>query len=327
MSLQNKTVLITGIGGAIGQRLAEIAVQKGLIVKGLQRSPAPRNLTDLGIEIFQGDITDSGIAAQACKGVDIVIHSAAIVQADGDLNEFRRVNVGGALNLANAAKAAGVQTFVQISSVLVYGFQYPNRVTELGPFYTGKNPYCLTKLESDQKVMALNAPPNFGVIVIRPGDVYGPRSIPWVIRPLELMRARKFFLLNNGRGVMNHVYVDNLIDGIFLAIEQKSYGEAFNITDGCETSWKEYYTRLAQLENLPKPYSARAAVAKIATRILPKDWINASPAEIDAVTRLYPYSIDKAQRVLGYKPRISLDEGMVQTRIWLKSFSTSVVSS
>jgi nucleoside-diphosphate-sugar epimerase len=318
MNLSHKTLMITGIGGAIGERLAEIAVQKGLKVRGLQRSILSPKLADLGIEMTQGSITDPDLVTRACAGVDIVIHTAAIVKADGDLDEFRRVNVGGSVNLAQAAQAAGVKIFVQISSVLVYGFQYPNGITEVGPFYAGDNPYCLTKLESEQQVLALNAP-DFGVIVIRPGDVYGPRSIPWVVQPLKLMRQRKFFLLNNGRGVINHVYVDNLVEAIFLAIEKQAYGEAFNITDGCETSWKEYYTRLAQLGNLPKPLPARAALAKLLAKILPKRWISVSPAEIDATTRLHTYSIAKAQRVLGYNPSISLDEGMARIHAWLKT--------
>jgi nucleoside-diphosphate-sugar epimerase len=319
MNLQNKTILITGIGGCVGQRLAELAVQKGAIVKGLQRSPLPAGWAEpLGIELFQGSITDSALATKACQGVDIVVHTAAIVKEDGDLQELRAVNVGGSLTVAQAAKNIGVKTFVQISSVMVYGFQYPDQVTETGPFYTGKNAYCLTKLESDQAVLKLNGG-EFGVIVIRPGDIYGSRSDPWVVRPLQMMRDRKFVLLDQGQGIINHVYIDNLIDAIFLAIEQEAYGEAFNITDGCQTTWKEYYLRLAQLENLQKLPSVRSRVAKIVLRILPKGLMGVLPDAIDVGSRRHTYSIQKAIQQLGYQPRISLDEGMAKIAAELKA--------
>ncbi len=319
MDLSHKTLLITGIGGCIGQRIAELAVARGIKVRGLQRSPDTSDLAGrLGIEMIAGSVTDPEIAHRACKDIDLVIHTAAIVKEEGDLAEFRKVNVEGTLTMAHAAKQAKVKAFVQLSSVVVYGVRYPKYVTESGPFYQGKNPYCLTKLESDQQVLALNNPPDFGVIVIRAGDVYGPRSVPWVIRPLEMMRSRKFFLLNNGRGVMNHVYVDNLVDAIFLALEQEAYGEAFNITDGCETTWKDYYQRLAKIENLPKYPSAPAILAKIILKLFPNNKIGATADTIDISTRRYPYSIEKARHRLGYQPQINLEEGMATTGDWVR---------
>ncbi|NJR67758.1 MAG: HAD-IB family hydrolase [Synechococcales cyanobacterium CRU_2_2] len=325
MEMQGQTLLITGIGGCVGQQVMRRAVQQGMRVRGLQRSPDRENFAEtLGVEMLQGDITDPDVLAKVCEGVDIVVHAAAIVKESGELDEFRQVNVVGSVALAKAAQAAGVKAFVQVSSVVVYGMNYPEYVTEEGPFYDGQNPYCLTKLESEQQVMALNNPNSgFGVIVIRPGDVYGPRSIPWVVRPLEMMRDGSFFLINNGRGVINHVYVDNLVDGIFLAIAQQAYGEAFNITDGCHTSWKDYYQRLAKLENITKLRRVPAALAKLAIRLFPNRKFDATPDTIDIATRRFPYSIEKAQRVLGYQPQVDLDKGMAQTQDWLMSIKSN----
>lgn len=322
MNLEGKTLLITGIGGFIGLRAAELAIARGMRVKGLQRSIEKATLAEqLGAEVVIGDIRDPIAAEKACQGVDIVLHTAAAVGVGIPVEKMRAINVEGTLAIAKAAKKAGAASFVHLSSVMVYGFNYPNQVTETGPFYTGNNPYCKTKLESEQAILPLNHPPEFGVVIIRPGDVYGPRSTAWVVHPLELMQKQKFALINGGRGTMNHVYVDNLIDAIFLAIEKEVYGEAFNITDGCTTTWKEYYTRLAEIGGFPKPTSLPLFMVKAAARLKQND-PDLSLEAIEFLTRFHPYSIEKARSVLGFEPRINLDEGMRCTAEWLETKST-----
>ncbi|MGG6270648.1 NAD-dependent epimerase/dehydratase family protein [Leptolyngbya sp. AN03gr2] len=314
MNLQDKTLLITGIGGSIGLRTAELALAQGMKVRGLQRSAdKAQKARDLGAEVLVGSINDPEAAKLACENVDIVLHAAAIVKETGNAEEFYSTNVHGTLTMATAAINAHVGTFVNLSSVMVYGMNYANGITEEGALYTGKNFYCRTKIEAEKLLLQLNNPPHFGVINIRPGDVYGPNATSWVVRPLQMMRSGKFVLVNGGCGVMNHVYIDNLIDGCFLAIEKQAYGETFNITDGAQTSWKDYYSRLATISNQPKPISMPAFLAKAAAKAL-----NISPDTIGFTTRPYPYSIEKARQSLGYVPRITLDEGMSRTADWLR---------
>jgi nucleoside-diphosphate-sugar epimerase len=327
MNLKDKTILITGIGGFIGLRTTELAIAQGMHVRGIENDPNNAKIAQsLGAKVFVGSICDPAVAQEACQGVDIVLHTAALVKEGGSLEEFRNVNVGGTLNIAKAAMNAGVKTFVHLSSVIVYGFIYPNQVTEEGPLRSENNPYSLTKIESEQEILKLNAPPNFGVIIIRPTAVYGPRSNPWVVRPLSLMRQKRFVIPDSGRGVMNHLYIDNLIDGIFLAIEKQAYGEAFNISDGQETSWKEYYTRLAKAGNVPdEPLSLPAPIVKSLIRL---EWLRMKilglkpvifPAAVDFSTSPHAYSIKKAQTQLGYKPKITLEQGMEYIREWLEN--------
>jgi nucleoside-diphosphate-sugar epimerase len=324
MNLKNKTLLITGIGGFIGLRAAELALAKEMKVRGLQRSEAKaQKAQQLGAQVIVGSITDPVAARKACQGADIVLHTAAIVKEGGSPKDFYEVNVGGTLNMAKAAKDAGVKTFVHLSSVMVYGFNFPNQVAEAGPLCGENNPYCQTKIESEKELLKLNAPPDFGIIIIRPGDVYGPGSTSWVVRPLQLMRERVFALANGGQGVMNHVYVDNLIEGIFLAIEKEAYGEAFNITDGQETSWQEYFTRLAAIGNAPVPFSLPASLLKFIAglRCFGQSVMGKTPdtlpESVNWVTRPYAYSIAKARNQLDYEPKIDIEEGMRRTKEWL----------
>lgn len=326
MNLCGKTLLISGIGGFIGLRTTEIALAKGLKVRGLQHSQIKaKKAQKLGADVMIGSVTDPATVQKACQGVDIVLHTAAIVKEHGSLQHFREVNVGGTVNMAKAAHNAGVKTFVHLSSVLVYGFNYPDHVTEADPIFAENHPYCQTKIESENALLQLNFPPDFNIIILRPGDVYGPGSYPWVIRPLQLMRQKIFRLANNGQGVINHLYIDNLIDAIFLAIEKEASGEIFNITDGQETSWKEYFTRLAEIANLPAPLSLPKNELKLLLQLrhqglkLIRKKPDILPEALDFITRPHAYSIAKAQSVLNYQPKIDLDEGLRRTQKWLQT--------
>jgi len=322
MNLNNKTILITGIGQFIGSRSAELATTQGMKVRGLQTSP--EKLPNLNGEVIVGSLTDPVIARKACQGVDIVLHAEQLGQEAGDIKHFREVNVTGTINIAKAAKAAGVKTFVHLSSVLVYGFNYPNGVTESGPLCGENNPYCETKIEAEAELLKLNSPPEFGIIIIRAGDVYGPGSIPWVVRPLLMMRQKLFAYANDGKGVINHLYIDNLVDAIFLAIEKQLYGEIFNITDGQETSWKDYFLQLAAMEGLAPPMSLPKEEMKLFLRLrhqgqkLFRQKADILPDSVDFMSRPYAYSTEKAKRLLNYQPKIGLEEGMQITSAWVQ---------
>lgn len=325
MELKGRTIAITGIGGFIGLRAAELARSRGMKVRGLDLSAeAASRARALGAEVVIGGTTDERAAAEACSGADIILHTAAIVKEGGSMDEFRRVNVGGTTAVARAARSTGAKVFVHLSSVMVYGFTYPRNVTETGPRRGENNPYCQTKIESEDAILGMNDPPRFGVIVIRPGDVYGPGSVPWVIRPVSLMRSGRFALVDGGRGIMNHVYVDNLVDGIFLAVIHDAFGEAFNITDGAETTFREYFTRLAKAAAVRRPFPVPSVVLRPLARVAAAvDRIRGrepqfTPDAVAFVTRPHSYSVEKARKLLGYEPAIGLDEGMRRTGDWLQ---------
>lgn len=322
MDLNRKTLLITGIGSFIGQRTTEMAIARGMNVVGLEPlSDAAQQAEKKGATVTIGSTTDETVLERVCKGVDIVVHTESINQPSGELEQFRLTNVKGTINLATAAKRSGVKAFIHLSSTLVYGFNYPDQITEEGSLRDENNPFCQTKIESEAAVLELNDPPNFGVIALRAGDIYGPEADTWVIRPLTLMQQKVFVLIDGGRGTINHLYIDNLIDGILLALKQEAYGEIFNLTDGAQTSWKEYYLRLAEISGMPKPISMPKFLVKKAAQFKSAG-INFSPESIDFVTRQNSYSTKKAQHILGFTPRIDLDEGMARTAKWLSKHPT-----
>jgi len=325
MELKGKTLAITGIGGFIGLRMAERAREIGMEIQGLDFDPRVlEQVRESGFKCFSGDVTNPEDCEQLCRGADIVFNTAATLDAKAPIEVARRINVRGAVNMAEAARKAGARYFVQLSSVMVYGYTYPPYVTEDGPLRGENNPYCQTKIEGERALMGLHQPGEFDVIIIRPGDVYGPRSQPWVLGPATMMSQGKFVAVKNNTGIMNHLHVDNLIDGIFLALEQDAGGETFNLTDGAETTFDDYF---AYLEKFVGKKSTRLPAGVLRTLFGAIDFfcrLRNKPSPVDAsilsiFMRPHPYSIEKARAQLGYEPRICLEDGMQEVKQHLKA--------
>ena len=310
-------IAITGIGGFIGLRMAERARDLGWTVRGLDLSPqAAERARAVGAEVVVGSVNDEEAVQSAIANADIVFHTAAVVEEDGPRELYERVNIEGTRTVATIASRAGVHQFVQLSSVMVYGFDYPQDIDEEGPLDGAANIYNETKLRSDRLAMEFDGVHGIGVIVIRPGDVYGSGSVPWILRPLDLIRRGLFMLPDGGRGVINHVHVDNLLDGIFLALEKNVGGEVFNISDGVATSCREFFGPVAKMAGKRSIPTLPAILVFVLIAISVQLWrlfgsrFPASAAATRFLMRRNRYSIAKAQRVLGYQPRVTLDAGM-----------------
>ncbi len=331
MDLAGKTVAITGIGGFIGLRLAARAAQAGLIVRGLELfEGGAAKARAVGATVVVGDMNDRAAAAEAVRGADFVVHTAATVAAGGELAEFRRVNVEGTRTVADAARNAGAARFVHLSSVMVYGFDFAPNVAEDGPLRGEGNPYCITKIESEKVALDFDDAGGGGgmrVIALRPGDVYGRGSRAWITAPLEFMKKGQFVLPNGGRGILNHVHVDNLVDAIFASLENggSAFGQSINVTDGDTTTCLAFYERLAKMIGITKVPTAPGALLTFGLGIAERLHLvlkGERIALVDTVRflgRPHAYSIDKARRVLGYSPRVSLDAGLADVAAWVAS--------
>jgi nucleoside-diphosphate-sugar epimerase len=323
MRIDGTTIAITGAGGFIGLHLVEALRARGAKVRGLDVTPgAAGRVTRAGAEAILGDVTRRDDLERLLQGAAAVVHTAAVVSEGGDRARFERINVGGTRNVIAAARASGVRRVVHLSSVMVYGFGFPNGVREEGPLAGEGNAYCETKIESEALVLDADRRGEIAATVIRPGDVYGPGSMPWIVRPLQMMKKRLFAVPRGG--VLNHVWVGNLVDAIALSLEKDATGEAFNVSDGVATPVEDFFRRLAQIAGrrliaLPAPI-LRAAFGTIeraadAIRVEPP----ARASAVDFLMRPGRYSIEKAERVLGYRPRVDLDEGMARIASWARA--------
>ena len=312
-------IAITGIGGFIGLRAAERALERDWEVRGIDVDPqGVQRARELGAEAAVGSVEQPQQLRECFAGVDVVLHTAAIVDESGDPGRFEAINVEGTRNVAEAALDADVRRLVHLSSVMVYGFDYPDGIDE--SFEAGEltNIYCRTKRDSERVARQFDDDPHLGVIVIRPGDVYGARSRPWVLRPLEMMKSGLFRLPEGGRGLINHVHVDNLLDAVFAALDQDATGEVFNVTDGEPTEAAQFFAHHATMLGEQGVATAPTVLLKaFAAASAPLFGLfgaepPASPEALRFLCRSGTICSQKARRQLDYEPRLGLDEGMGQ---------------
>ncbi|TVR00995.1 MAG: NAD-dependent epimerase/dehydratase family protein [Deltaproteobacteria bacterium] len=311
---------ITGSAGFIGRALCHEAHRRGWAIRGLDLRAPPPNTPG---EHLRGSITDAHAAHTLCRGATHVVHTAAVVGEDGDAELFQHINVHGTRTIAHAAVEAEVEHLVHLSSVMVYGFLYPPNVAEDGPLAGHDNPYCRTKIEAELLLRALHAAGALPLTILRPGDVWGPGSPPWVVRPLQLMRHRLFIIPGGGRGVLNLLWIDHLVDAILLALERGPHGETFNVTDGHAIPCHDYFTRLGRLVGRRVPalpgsvlstaFAGLGAVCRTLDRVPP-----ASPAAVRFLLRPHSYSTERARRDLGLRVRVELDDGFDRIADWLR---------
>lgn len=312
-----ETVLITGAGGFIGRHLQDRLERAGVVVRGVDLVADPQR------GIVAGSTLEPEGWLSALDGVDAVVHTAATVSNVAPLDQAWTVNVLGTDRVMRAAADAGVGHFVHLSSIAAFGEDFPDGVTEDHPAHLTGHSYADTKINGEAVVLAAHASGLIDCTIVRPGDVYGPASRPWVLIPIDLIRRRQAILPDHGRGVFSPTYIDNLTDGIALTLSQPvARGEIFTLTDGVGVTCWEYFSCLADLvggrvRSLPGPLAKALALSVgAATRRLGGE-SELGPASFGMLTRRGTYSIAKARRMLGYEPAVDLDEGMRRVGAWL----------
>ena len=311
LDLRGKRVAITGAGGFIGSALARRLAADGAEVIGID--VAAERLEEIraaGGEARPADIADPDELAAAMEGAELVVHTAAYVREWGPMEEFIEVNVRGTVNVLDAAARAGADRVVHMSSVVVYGYDDEGSQDESAHHRSVGIPYIDTKSASDR--IALRR----GAVVVRPGDVYGPESVPWWLRPLELSRSGQLAVPGKGEGTMLPVYIDDLVEAIVLALRRGAPGAAYAVWSGEEVSFNDYFTRLAEAaESRPPrrlPRSVLTAVAR-ATELVAKARGRAPRFGRHGITMLDrsgTVSNRRAREELGWEPQVELAEGL-----------------
>lgn len=312
-------VFITGASGFIGRALYERYAADGHEVRGCDLASDPSR------DVVAGDVAARGDWQEHMSGCDLVIHTAATVSLRLERpKEIWRSNVVGTLNALEGAERGGAGRFVHFSSVTVFGFDFPDAVDERYPVRNMFVPYPDSKIASEQVVLQGHLEGRVPCTIVRPGDVYGPSSRAWAIIPAQLIRARRFALPGRGRGIHSPVYIDNLVEGVALAASsQGALGQIFTLSDGIGVPCREFFAPYAELVGrrlilLPTPVAVgTAAIIQRAARLTPGD-NEVNPASLRYMLRRGTYSNHKARRVLGWEPRVGVEEGLSRTVAWLR---------
>jgi len=325
--LAGQKVLITGATGLIGGKVAARVRAREAEVRALVRSPEKaRALRSLGADIAPGDMTDPASLRAAVAGCGAVVHVAGVLADEfKPLAHFRAVNVDGTRALAEASLEAGVERFVHVSSVAVYGFGAGPGTNERSPHRPGTDPYCLTKHEGQAVVERLARERRLTAVIVQPSQVYGPADETWTLGPLRLMKAGKLVLPSRGRGLVQPIFVDDLAEGILAALERGRTGETYVLCGARSVTVAEFFGHLAPMAGKPRIPSVPLWVAKgIASLSEAAASLTGKPPVFtrSAVRFVADFETTfegaKAKAELGFEPRTSLEDGTEAVRRWLE---------
>lgn len=255
--------LVTGAAGFIGNRLVRRLREMAVPVRALllPAEPVPSGW-DRGVAIVRGDIADHQSVQAAVAGCATVFHLAAVVGDWGPEHLFRKVTVEGTGHVFDAAAARGARV-VLASSIVVYGHRLgTERCQEQIPMGRPYGPYSRSK--QAQEIMAREriAAAGCDIRIVRPANVYGPGSRPWVDETTRLLLQNKPVLIDGGSQNAGLVYVDNVVDVMIRAAgDAASTGDVFNACDELAVTWSEYFSDLAHLVGARAPRSVPGWVA------------------------------------------------------------------
>lgn len=346
MQLQGMAALVTGANGFVGGYAARRLAQAGMEVRALVRDPARGSVVDLelpGLRRVRGDLTDPASLQVAADGATVVVHCAADMRMRHE-HVTRAVTVEGTRRLYLAARQGGAELFVHMSTIAVYlGAGEYHEDARLVP---SGDRYADAKLEAELALWELAGEPRPGatpllqagasarprVVILRPPPVYAPGSRFWTATLAGLVARGLPACLDGGRGVFPYVYAENLADAVLASVErvlgpgQAAWPtcRAYNVVDGL-TTWAAYlgYFGAAfgrSVRSLPAwPLFGLAALAEAWARCTGRR-ARLTRANLRFITaRALPgYTADRAQRELGWRPRVSLDEGMARSLAWLR---------
>ena len=267
--------------------------------------------------VVLGDIHTSTTLAAALRGVDVVVHLAARVHMMNDdapdtLTEFRRVNVEGTVALARAAVEHGVRRIVFVSSVKVNGEATAGRPFTEDDAPAPQDPYGVSKREAEDALRMIGTRTGMEITIVRPALVYGPGVRANFLHLLKTVERGIPLPLPNIQNRRSLVGVENLADLLVECVGHPgAANETFMASDGEDVSTRELVARMAKALGrparfLPVPESA----IRLAARMTGKE------AAVDRLFGSLVVDSSKARQKLGWKPPVTLDNGLAATARW-----------
>lgn len=320
-------VLVTGGTGFTGSHAVRRYLERGHSVRVLDNKKGAffDELSSAGADIRLGSVADREAVARAMEGIELVQHIAAAFR---DINVpdsvYKTVNVEGTRIVAEQALVAGVRRVVYCSTEGVHGHVVNPPGTEESPI-APEDYYQQTKWEGEIAFREVLAKGLDGVI-LRPTGIYGPGDPARFLMLFRMVKRGHFFIVGDGTACYHPVYIDNLCDAFELAADRpEAKGEAFIIADARYLTWNEL---------IPMVASALGVEVKIHYLPLRPVWLVAAAVEgvcsplgitpplfrrrAEMFSHMRAFDISKARRVLGYEPKVPLEEGLAHTAAWYR---------
>ncbi|MBC7349781.1 MAG: SDR family oxidoreductase [Candidatus Aminicenantes bacterium] len=311
--LRYRKYLVTGGAGFIGSHLVERLVNLGCQVRVLDdfSTGKEENISHLSdrIEVRRGDIRDRDLCRQAARGMEVILHQAALASVPRSVSEpvlAHEINVTGTLNLLLAAAEAGVRSFVFASSSAVYGDDrtFPKKEGKEGK---ALSPYGAQKLASEKYCQVFSQLYEFNAVSLRYFNVFGPRQDPGsqyaAVIPIfitRMLQGKPPVIFGDGSQSRDFIYVENVVQANLLAANAEHFrGEVFNIGTSARIMVKELAGILNSLLGID--------LTPVYSEPRPGD-IHESYADIS-----------QAEKLLNFRPGIDFKTGLKLTVDWYKS--------
>jgi nucleoside-diphosphate-sugar epimerase len=315
MNIAGKRIFITGGAGFIGTTLCSRLVKDNEVVVFDNGHRDAMRFTELldhkNVTFVKGDVLDYKSVLESMKGCQIAIHLAAIAGVETVMNHpvlTMKVNLLGTYHVLEAAREHGVERLIDFSTSEVFG-SYAFRVqeadvTSLGPLGELRWTYAVSKLATEH--MAHNYYKEFGLptVSIRPFNIFGPRQVglgaihSFVVAAL---RGEDVVIHNDGSQIRAWCYVDDIVDGVLLClVKDEAVGEAFNIGNP---------RAVVTIYNLARE------VIRLSSSKSSLKFVNMERPDVE----LRVPSITKARKLLGYEPKVDLEEGLLRTIHWYRT--------
>ncbi len=229
-------ILVTGGTGFVGSHLIKRMQQDGLAVRAVVRNPEKAKvLSELGVEVMRGDVSDKASLIKAIQGVERVIHLVGIIQ-EAPGATFQSVHVEGTKNLIEAAKKAGIRHFVYQSA--------------LGTRARASSRYHRTKWEAEELVRHSGIP----ATILRPSLIYGPGD-QFTIRLSEMIRSSPFLpIIGSGRAKVQPIFINDVVSCLVKAVTSDAYlNEHYELGGPEQLTYEEVTRAIAAALGISRP--------------------------------------------------------------------------
>lgn len=325
---KGEKVLVTGATGFLGKYLVRQLLEQGYKVYALGRNKeAGAELEEEGAIFCEGDFTDKYACARFFKGMDYVIHAGALSTVWGKWEDFQNTNVIGTRNVCALCRKFGIKRMVYISSPSIYsGKKDRYKIKEKD--YNPKNQlnyYIRSKILAE-KIIRKYHENDLYTVTIRPRGLIGVGDTSLIPRILKANDKIGIPLFNEGKNFVDVTCVENVAHACLLALEAKDIsGEVFNITNGEPMQFKEIL--LMFLDSIHKkphylklPFHLVYGIASLLEAVYRRFGLKGEPAltKYTVCTLAFSQTLDisKAKIKLGYRPIISLEEGIKNYGKW-----------
>jgi nucleoside-diphosphate-sugar epimerase len=329
--------LVTGGGrGFLGRHIVDQLLQRGDRVRVLSRSETP-DLVAQGVECHVGDIRDPAVVERACVGVDAVFHTAALPGIWGRWDTFHSINTVGTDHVIAGCRRAGVGKLIYTSSPSVVYDGTPHVMADESLPYpeTYLCAYPHTKALAERAVLAANVPGTLLTISLRPHLIWGPRDNHLIPRLIQRAKSAQLRQVGDGTNEISMAYVENVAAAHWQACDALSdsarcAGRAYFINESHPVRLWDWVNQLLSIAGLPrvrKQISARAACAigsglEFVYRSL---GIESEPRMTRflaaQLSQSHSYCIAAAERDFGYRPLVTVDEGLRRIEPELRKLS------